>query len=188
MGHLQTDRVFRAFMFPGSLLAPPRLSALRRCTSRPPTGQRQQPSAARWWATLHCCPFAGRNSCRSPAKVVDSAQHRVVSVEGLSAREPDPHAHPRRRRIPATLPAARPSEALCPHSLLRLPRPALSDTRPRPVSSGACCRPDAAERTVRGFNATTVVAVPALRGAHAHRRAPDPAAARPRSAPGSLLL
>ena len=32
-------------------------------------------------------------------------------------------------------------------------------------------------------NATTVVAVPALRGAHAHRRAPDRAAARARSAP-----
>ena len=50
------------------------------------------------------------------------------------------------------LSSARPAETLCPHPLLRFPRPALSDTRARPVSSGARGRLDAAERTARSFH------------------------------------
>src|SRR5206468_12407725 len=46
-------------------------------------------------------------------------RHGFVSVEGLSAREPDSHADARRRRIPPALPPARPAETLRPHPLLR---------------------------------------------------------------------
>ena len=73
----------------------------------------------------------------------------VVSLEGLSPREPDPHAHPRRRRIPPTLSAARPAEALCPDSLLRLPRAAVSHPRAGAVSAGPGRRSDARLRPTR---------------------------------------
>ena len=120
------------------------------------------------------------------------SNHRLVAVtnDTVSFRwkdyrhgSRDPHAHPRRRRIPATVSPARPAEALCPHPLLRFPRPALSDTRARPVSSGARGRPDAAERPARRFHTTAVVAVPSLRGTDAHRRTADRAAALSRSTP-----
>ena len=79
-----------------------------------------------------------------------------------------------------------PPEALRPHPLLRLPRVALSYTRAGSVSSGARRRTNATGRTARRFTATIVVAVPALRSAHAHRRAADRTAALSRRAPGRL--
>ena len=66
-----------------------------------------------------------RRHLESPARRRDR-RHRRLSVEGLSTREPDPHAHARGRRIPAPLSPPHPPEALRPHPLLRLPRVALS--------------------------------------------------------------
>ena len=52
-------------------------------------------------------------------------------------------AHARRRRVSPPLLAARPTEALRPHPLLRLPRVAVSDPATRTVSPGPGGDPDA---------------------------------------------
>ena len=87
-----------------------------------------------------------RRHLQSPARR-RHRRHRLVSVEGLSARQSDAHADARRRRISPALPPARPAEALRPHPLLRLPRLALPHPRARPVSSGPRRRATAASRT-----------------------------------------
>jgi integrase/recombinase XerD len=59
-----------------------------------------------------------RRDFQSPARR-RHGRHSLVSVEGLSAREPDSHPDARRQRIPPALPPARPAETLRPHPLLR---------------------------------------------------------------------
>ena len=76
-----------------------------------------------------------RRHLQSPARR-RHRRHRLVSVEGLSAREPDAHADARRRRIPPPLPPPRPPETLRPHPLLRPARAAV----PHPTISRRVAR------------------------------------------------
>ena len=112
--------------FPGSLAAAGTAERLPRVSPialSPVVGGLRQ--AALWQS----CPRAAlpralhppRRHLQPPARRRDR-RHRLVSVEGLSARESDPHAHARRRRVSPTLSPARAAEALRPHPLLRLPR------------------------------------------------------------------
>ncbi len=64
--------------------------------------------------------------------------HRLVSVEGLSPRQSDAHAHARRRRVSSPLSPPRPAEALRPHPVLRLPRFAHADAAGWLVVAGSC--------------------------------------------------
>ena len=64
-----------------------------------------------------------------------------------------------------------------PHPLLWLPRLTRSYPGAGPLSSGARGRPNTTGRTAHHRAATSVVAVPSLRGAYAHRRTPNRATA-----------
>ena len=68
------------------------------------------PLAARAMSALPRALHPPRRHLESPARRRDR-RHRRLSVEGLSTREPDPHAHARGRRIPAPLSPPHPPEA-----------------------------------------------------------------------------
>jgi integrase/recombinase XerD len=111
-------------------------------------------------------------------------RHGLVSVEGLSPREPDAHADARRRRIPPAFPSARPPETLRPYPLFRPARASVPHRRSRDVSHGLGRRAATTRhRTVCHIHAHALVAVPALWRAHAHRRTADRASALPRGPP-----
>ena len=128
---------FRAASHRSALTCLPRLSPI---ALSPVVGGLRQAALrqSRPRAALPRALHPPRRHLQSPARR-RHRRHRLVSVEGLSAREPDPHADPRRRRIPPPLSPARAPEALRPHPLFRLPRPravapasSLSVVRPSP--------------------------------------------------------
>ena len=123
-----------------------------------------------------------RRHLESPARRRDR-RHRLLSLEGLSARQSGADAHARRRRVSPPLSAARPAEALRPYPLFRLPRLALPHPRARPVSSGARPSPHPHRSNRPACTPPRVVAVSSLWRAHAHRRTTDRATALSRRAP-----
>src|SRR4029453_12809751 len=152
-----------------------------------PTGVGGLFEAAVWQpgprAALPRAVHAPRRHLQSPARRRHE-RHGLVSVEGLSAREPDSHADARCRRIPPALPPARPAETLRPHPLLRSASAPVPQPRSCDVSHGLGGRPaTTSHRTGCRLRAHALVAVPALWRAHAHRRAADRASALPRGAP-----
>lgn len=68
-----------------------------------------------------CCHYLARYTHRvaisNPRLVARTDDVDLISVEGLSPREPGPYADPGRRRIPPTASATRAAQALRPHPL-----------------------------------------------------------------------
>src|SRR4029077_1622839 len=108
----------------------------------------------------------------------------LVSVEGLSTREPDAHADARRRRIPPAFPLARPPATLRSHPLLRPAGASMPHRRSRDLSHGLGRRAATTRhRTVCRPRALALLAMPALWSPDAHRRAADRASTLPRALP-----
>src|SRR4029453_2721945 len=118
-------------------------------------------------AALPRAVHAPRRHLQSPARR-RHGRHGLVSVEGLSAREPNSQADARRRRVPPALPPARPPETLRPHPVLRPAGASVPHRRSRDVSHGLGRRAaTTSHRTVCRLHARALVAVPALWRAHA---------------------
>ncbi len=112
-------------------------------------------------------------------------RHGLVSVEGLSAREPDAHADARRRRLPPTLScctSSRNASSASATSGLLAPRCSHPPILPTCRAGRSRCAA-ATDRAAQSPHATSVLAVSALWRAYAHRRTTDRAAALSCSAP-----
>src|SRR5262249_23847581 len=131
-------------------------------------------------------PGAVHPPCRDlepPARRRDR-RHRILSLERLSTRQSDPHAHPRGRRVSPTLSPPRPAEALRPHPLLRPAGAPVPHPRSGDLSLGLGAHlATTCPHTVSGRHADSLVAVPSLRRAHAQRRTANAASALPCAPP-----
>ena len=154
--------------------------------AKPGWSMRSHPLAAR----PTCCTTSRATPTGWPSPITGSSTsppHRLVSVEGLSPRQSDPHAHARRRRVSSTLSPPRAAEALRPHPVLRLPRFAHADPRAGSLSPGARGRPTTAGRTACDPTSTRLVAVSSLRSAHAPHRTTDRTTALPPRPPRRIV-
>ena len=178
----------RRLSFPGASQplgprAPPSARCSGRSIARRGWSTRSRPLAA----PPTCCTTSRGTPTASPSPITGSSPSPTTPCR-FGGRTIDtavsPDADARRRRVSPALPPARPAEALRPHPLLRLPRVAVPHPRTSRSVARRCARGHATATSRTASSPRTDdahVAVPPLRGAHAHRRTADRATALPRT-------